>query len=240
MTADSSIQPVSDPHALAAEARSILSCPRGVSLVVDGCEHLLEHEHIGMQDLGGLPTFSCLPGSTLAAAGADRRGALVTIESGLPRQAADGTTTVTVSGRLSTRGVEHCDCCDEERHVVVLEPGYVVLTRTADTRPRQLRVPLELFRSPAHHLNRGYLQRSVEHANDCHQDELRQALSRSTGTRPDLVIAVQLADLTPSGVQLSWVDHSGAHRTRIAFPRPARSTAELGEMLRRELHAGIC
>ena len=44
-----------------------------------------------------------------------------------------------------------------------------------------------------HHLNRGHLQRSVEHANDCHQDELRQAVSTGTGTRAGDLGGVRIA-----------------------------------------------
>jgi hypothetical protein len=105
---------------------------------------------------------------------------------------------------------------------------------------RQLRVPVDAFRSREHHLNRGHLQRSVEHANDCHQEELRQAVALGTSTRPGELLGVRIARLTPADVTVQWVDATGAHERAIGFPRVARDLAELGEMLRRGLHAGIC
>ncbi len=44
--------------------------------------------------------------------------------------------------------------------------NFVLLSRLLDGgRERQYRVPLEHFGSADHRLNRGFLQRSVEHAN---------------------------------------------------------------------------
>jgi hypothetical protein len=244
MTADPTTRPLLDPAQLAGEARSILSCPDGVSLVVDGHPTVLADDALGMQDVHGTPTFSCPPGSELAVAAEHHRSALITLESGLgaPGSPERGVT-LTLAGRLETRGVEDCACCEETRHVVVLELNFALLTRptAGDDRPdQQHRVPLEHFRSPAHHLNRGYLQRSIEHANTCHQDELRRAVSTTTGTPMSRLLGVALADLSPASVQVRWIDVDGAHLTELRFPREARSTAELGEMLRRELHAGLC
>lgn len=244
MTADPTTRPLLDPAHLAGEARSILACPAGVSLVVDGHPTVLEEDALGMQDLHGTPTFSCAPGSELAEAAEHHRSALVTLESGLGAPGSeDRGVSLTLAGRLETRGVEDCACCEETRHVVVLELNFALLTRPSagEDRPdQQHRVPLEHFRSPAHHLNRGYLQRSVEHANTCHQEELRRAVSTTTGTPMSRLVGVALADLSPSAVQVHWVDIDGAHLTELAFPRTARTTAELGEMLRRQLHAGLC
>jgi hypothetical protein len=244
MTADPTTRPVLDPAYLAGEARSILACPAAVSLVVDGHPTVLEDDALGMQDVHGTPTFSCAPDSDLAVAAGHHRSALVTLESGLGLPGTDDRdVSLTLAGRLETRGVEDCACCEETRHVVVLELNFALLTRPGpgEDRPdQQLRVPLEHFRSPAHHLNRGYLQRSVEHANICHQEELRRAVSTTTGTPMNRLLGVALADLSPATVQVRWVDADGAHLTDLAFPRTARTTAELGEMLRRELHAGLC
>lgn len=246
MTANPTIRPLLDPAQLAGEARSILACPASVSLVVDGHPTVLEDDALGMQDVHGAPTFSCPPGSELATAAEHHRSALVTLESGLGTAGSgDRRVTLTLAGRLETRGVEDCACCEETRHVVVLELNFALLTRPApgpeEDRPDlQHRVPLEHFRSPAHHLNRGYLQRSVEHANSCHQEELRRAIATTTGTPMSRLLGVALADLSPQSVQVRWVDADGAHLTDIAFPRAARTTHELGEMLRRELHAGLC
>jgi len=244
MTADPTTRPLLDPTQLAGEARSILACPAGVSLVVDGHPTVLEDDALGMQDVHGSPTFSCPPGSELALAAEHHRSALITLESGLGAPGSpDRAVTLTLAGRLETRGVEDCACCEETRHVVVLELNFALLTRPTpgEDRPaQQHRVPLEHFRSPAHHLNRGYLQRSIEHANTCHQEELRRAVSTTTGTPMSRLLGVALGDLSPATVQVRWVDVDGAHLIDLTFPRVARTTAELGEMLRRELHAGLC
>jgi hypothetical protein len=227
-----------DPRLVAADARSILACPSTVSLVIEGEEHAIgEREELGLSDHRGTPTFLCPASSPIARAAADNRSALLTVTSGLgPRGGIERADTLTLAGRLERTGAEHCDCCDELRHVVSLRLDFLLLARPE----AQLRVPLEEFRSRAHHLNRGHLQRSVEHANDCHQEELRQAVSTGTGTRPGDLVGVRIARLSPADVKIQWVDASGAHEQVIAFARTARDLTELGEMLRRGLHAGLC
>lgn len=238
---------LSDPTHLAAVARSILSCPAEVDLLVDGVSTTLDAGDdtaaLGLQDVHGAPTFSCPPDSELARAGALGRSALLTVASGLgPTGSAERGDRLVLAGRLEVRGTEECACCGESRDLVALVLNFVLLTRSGDAErsEEQRRVPLEHFRSPAHHLNRGFLQRSVEHANDHHQDELRRAISLSSGVRLADVVGVRLTGLSTRGVEVGWVDVTGAHRTVIDFPRPARTTAELGELLRRELHAGLC
>jgi hypothetical protein len=44
------------------------------------------------------------------------------------------------------------------------------------------------------------------------------------------VVGVTLTALTPRGVEVQWVDLTGAHRTTVTFPRPATDVAELGEL----------
>ncbi len=143
---------------------------------------------------------------------------------------------LTLAGRLERVAVEDCDCCQDVRHVVSLDLNFVLLERAS----RQHRVPLLEFRSLEHDLNRGHLQRSTEHANDCHQEELRQAVSTGTRTRPAELLGVRLVDLTPASVEVQWVDVQGAHWHVIEFPRVAGSLEELGDLLRHCLHAGIC
>jgi hypothetical protein len=230
-------QDLAEPARLAADARSILACPATVSLVIDGEEHAVSEDEVGITDHRGVPTFLCRAGSPVGRAAVGQRSALLTLSSGLgPRGGSERDATVTIAGRLEHTGFEDCECCDEVRHVVSLDASFVLLERSG----RQHPVPLQLFRSREHALNRGHLQRSVEHANDCHQDELRRALALGTGTRPGDLIGVRLGHLTASGVELQWVDVAGAHRTVLTFPRTARDLAELGELLRRGLHAGIC
>lgn len=236
-----------DPRRLANDARSILACPATVSLVIEGEEHAVSGgAELGMTDHRGTPTFLCRADSVLARAAATHSSALLTVTSGLgPRGGRERADTLTLAGRLERTGFEHCDCCGELRHVVALDLNFVLLARPSSDAgqghpERQLRVPVDAFRSREHHLNRGHLQRSVEHANDCHQEELRQAVALGTGTHPRDLLGARIARLTPADVTVQWVDASGAHQTSVAFPRTARDLAELGEMLRRGLHAGIC
>jgi hypothetical protein len=225
------------PEADAELARSILACPDGAELAVDG------HPDVGCDDLGlrdddGLPTFSCRSSSPLAQAGREQSRALVTLRSGLGAAGGpDRALSLTLTGRLAIGALESCTCCGEGRHDIVLHLDFAVLGSGADD---QRRVPLAAFRSPAFRLNRGYLQRALEHANDCHRDDLGQVVVRTTGTPPERLLDVQLVDLTRNGADLSWIDSDGGHRAAIWFSRPARTVEELAVLLRRELHAGIC
>lgn len=236
-----------DVHRLAAAARSILACPADVRLVVDGIDDVtagLEDAHLEMQDHGGLPVFSCPADAALAVAASDRRGALLTLRSGLGRPGSpDREATLTLSGRLEASGLEECECCAEVRMRIALDLDFAVLARDGEDHApgdARLRVPLHAFSSRAHDLNRGFLQRSIEHANVCHQDELRRAVSSRTSTRLGDVLGVHLSELRAESVVLQWVDLTGAHQSELRFPRAATSTAELGELLRSELHAGLC
>lgn len=247
MTATEHPAPETDPARLAADARSVLACPATVSMVIEGETRLVEDDaELVVRDEDGTPTFTCRAGSPVARAAHARASALLTLTSGLgPRAGLERRDTLTLAGRLELTGLERCECCDEVRHVVSLVLSFALLSRpvpgaAAEMPERQHRIPLEQFGSSEHALNRGHLQRSIEHANDCHQDELRQAVSVGTQTRPGDLIGVRLADLTTRNVELQWVDTEGAHRRVVTFPRAARTLAELGEMLRRGLHAGIC
>ena len=234
------------PGSIAGTARSILSCPAGVNLVVDGVDDVLADitgdgtGELGMQDLAGVPTFSCPLGTRLVRAAGERRRALLTLESGLGRPGSpDRDVVLTVGGRLESRGRETCECCTESRETVELVVDLVVLSGVGHI-DDPVRVPLHEFRAGAHRLNRGYLQRSTEHANLCHQDELRRAVSTTTGTRLGDVIGVALVDLDAAGVGVQWVDVEGSHQQVLAFPQVATTTDELGELLRDQLHAGLC
>jgi len=186
----------------------------------------------------GVPTFSCVSTSLMADAGREASRALVTLGSGLgPIDGPDRCLTLSLAGRLELGPMVACTCCGEQRHDVVLGLDFVVLARDGGD---QRRVPLEAFRSSALRLNRGYLQRVLEHANDCHGDHLEQVVVRATGRPAEHLLGVQLVDLTTQGAELGWVDGDGGHRTTVWFSRPARSVEELGLLLRRELHAGIC
>ncbi|MFC5730737.1 MULTISPECIES: hypothetical protein [Nocardioides] len=233
-----------DVSRLAAAARSILACPQEVQLVVDGVDDVvagLDEPDLDLQDHSGRPVFSCPAGSALGQAATDRRGAVLTVGSGLGSAGSpDREASLTLYGRLEATGLEDCPCCGEVRMRVSLHLGYVLLSRASAPDGASFRVPLADFVSREHDLNRGFLQRSAEHANSCHQDELRRAVSTTTGTRVAEIAGVHLADLRADGVELQWVDASGGHRSELTFARSARSAEELGELLRTELHAGLC
>jgi hypothetical protein len=150
-----------DPRLVAADARSILACPSAVSLVIEGEEHAVgESDDLGLSDHRGTPTFLCPATSAVARAAAEHRSALLTVTSGLgPRGGRERGDTLTLAGRLERTGAEHCDCCDEVRHVVSLNLNFILLARPEDPAAgvpgRQLRVQLDEFRSREHHLNRG-------------------------------------------------------------------------------------
>ena len=218
-------------------ARSILACPTTVELVVDGYPHVGDDSELGLRDEAGTPTFWCRPGSLMARAAHARRGALITLASGLGSPGSpDREVTLTVTGRLSTQGTDLCTCCGEARLDVAVELDFVLLTRGAE----QVRVPLRAFRSPGLELNRGYLQRALEHANDCHRGDLGEVVARTAGVAVEEHLDVSLVDLTTHGAELAWIDVVGGHRTSMWFSRPARTVDELGVLLRHELHAGIC
>jgi len=44
----------------------------------------------------------------------------------------------------------------------------------------------------------------------------------------------------PHQVEITWIDPEGAQSRTVPFGRTARSTEELGELLRARLHAGLC
>jgi hypothetical protein len=218
-------------------ARSILACADSAELVVDGHPAVGCDDDLGLRDDDGVPTFSCRSSSLLAEAGRDGSQALVTLVSGLgPEGGSDRSLTLTLTGRLGLGPRESCTCCGEERHDVALHLDFVVLSRGGEQR----RVPLAAFRSPALRLNRGYLQRALEHANDCHREDLGQVVARTTGATVEQLLDARLSDLTTHGAELTWIDGEGGHRVALWFSRPAGSVEELAVLLRRELHAGIC
>lgn len=229
----------------AATARSILACPAEIDLLVDGVATVLDgdaHAAFGVHDLRGSPAFVCDPASDLAEAASAGRSALLTLASGLGGPTSpERRDALVLAGRLEVVGQERCECCAQPHTVVGVRLNFVLLTRGGDAEhvETQERVPLPHFASPEHGLNPGFLQRTVEHAVAHHQDELRRAVSVGSQTPMAEVVGVHLTDLTPHGVVVAWADPEGAHRVALDFTRPARTPAELADLLRRELHAGL-
>ena len=222
-------------------ARSILACCTGASLTVDDFPAAGDDDDLGLRDLDGTPTFSCRSWSVLAHAGAAGSQALITLGSGLgPADGPDREHTLTLTGRLRAGMVEDCRCCGERRHDVHLQVGLVVLTRVDDDGAAQVTVPLRAFLDTDLRLNRGHLQRALEHANDCHVENLRDVVVQRTDTTAEDLLDARMTTLTTRGVELAWIDLAGAHRAFVPFSRPARSVEELATLVRHELHAGIC
>jgi len=218
-------------------ARSILACPRSAEIAVDGFPTLGYEDELGLRDADGTPSFSCQSGSLLARAGRAGSKALLSLASGLgPEGGPDRELILTLTGTLGIGPVESCYCCGEQRQDVGLVPDFVVLGRGQD----QARVPLRAFRDPALRLNRGYLQRALQHANSAHRADLAEVVARTTGTPAERLLDAGLADLTTQGAELTWIDRDGGHRATLWFSRPARTVEEFGVLLQRELHAGIC
>ncbi|CAM3396037.1 hypothetical protein NODU109028_15080 [Nocardioides dubius] len=227
----STATPSYEPAEIAAEARSILSCPAGASLVVQGVEDAIDDD-LGLIDDNGTPVFLTMAGSLLERAALSNSSALLRVSSSLNADRA-----IVVAGQLTTH---HRDRAG--RVVVELRVAMVSLVdrREDGGTTRHLHVSADEFTRPELRLNRGYLHRSLAHANECHQDELRSAVSMATGTRPHAIAGVHLFDLTTDGVSLSWVDATGAHQRTVAFDRAADTPEELAELLSRHLHAGLC
>ncbi|MFS3128867.1 hypothetical protein ACLM5J_10730 [Nocardioides sp. Bht2] len=227
----STATPSYQPAEIAAEARSILSCPAGASLVVQGVEDAIDDD-LGLIDDNGTPVFLTLAGSLLESAALANSNALLRVTSSLNAERA-----IVIAGQLTTHHRDHGG-----RVVVELRVSMVSLVDGRDTPhpARHLHVSADEFTRPEFRLNRGYLHRSLAHANDCHQDELRSAVSMATGTRPHAIAGVRLFDLTADGVWLAWVDNTGAHQRQVTFDRAADSPEELAELLSRHLHAGLC
>ncbi|MBM9460309.1 hypothetical protein JK386_10380 [Nocardioides sp. zg-536] len=233
-----------DSHRLAAAARSILACPADLTLRLDGVSDPASLDgQVELQDHAGHPILSCAPDSPLALAAHRNAAAVLTVHSGLGRPGtADRDATLTLSGHLEITGLEECSCCTAVRLRVTLHLDLAVLSRpgAAAGPVSGIGVPLAAFTSPAHDLNRGLLQRSAEHTDLCHQAELRRAVSARTATPLRDVIGVHVADLRPDGLLLRWVDRTGAHESVVPFGRRAADAADLGDLLRDALHAGIC
>ena len=227
------------PESDAALARSILACCTDAALTVDDYPSAGEDDDLGLRDQDGVPTFSCRSWSVLAEAGRSRSQALVTLTSGLgPEGGPDRAHALTLTGALRSGIVEDCRCCGERRHDVHLQVDLVVLDRGDGT--RQVTVPTHAFLDPQLRLNRGHLQRALEHANDCHTDNLRDVVLQRTLTSEDALLDARMAGLTTRGVELAWIDLDGAHRASVPFSRTARTVEELAVLVRHELHTGIC
>lgn len=225
------------PAEAARLARSVLSCPESITLRVD--EHreaLFDEDYEVTCDVHGSPVFSASEESSLLAAARGGASGVVEVTSGLDDALSGGRRLdLFLQGELTQRG-SGCQCCGDARAMVALDLTRVTLF--ADDRP--VRVEVDAFRDRGHVLNPGYLQRAAEHANEAHGLELRTAVTAMFGLPLRSLLAASLVKLDPAGVDVSWLDDSGAHVQRLDFLRTVSSPQELGAALRSHLHAGLC
>lgn len=214
-------------------ARSILSCPRGGSVVIDGIPYSMEElEMQGFADDGGRPTFLCPPEQRLAYAGRRGSHAVLVLQGAL-----GGDEAVRLTGMLRWLRTDACTCCETEWEEVVMDVSGVMLVR-ADG--EALPIPLDTFTDRDLDLNDGVLHRNQDHLNNHHGDELREAVATRTYLPVDSILAAQIAGLRADGFDFQWVDDRGAHSAHTTFDRPARTPEDLVAGVRKALAAEIC
>ncbi|SEC83720.1 Protein of unknown function [Nocardioides exalbidus] len=226
-----------NPAEAALLARSVLSCPDAITLWVGEARRCVEDELYEVTcDMHGAPVFSASDESALLAAAHGGSEGMVEIASGLGAPAsAHRRLSLVLQGRLVQRD-SGCSCCGDPRSLVALDLSAVSLLSDEET----LAVDVSRFRDHRHVLNPGYLQRTVEHANEAHELELRTAISTTFGVPLHSMLAASLVRVDPCGVDVTWLDASGSHPHRLDFVRPVTSPQELGAALRSHLHAGMC
>lgn len=214
-------------------ARSILSCPRGGSVVIDGIPYSIEElEMQGFADDGGRPTFLCPPEQRLAYAG--RRGSHVVL---VLQGALGNDEAIRLTGTLRWLRTDACTCCETEWEEVVMDVSNVMLVHPGG---EALPIPLDTFTDRDLDLNDGVLHRTQDHLNNHHGDELREAVATRAFLPADSILAAQIAGLRADGFEFQWVDDRGAHSAHTTFDRPARTPDDLVAGVRKALAAEIC
>ncbi len=230
-------------------ARSILSCPRGGSVVIDGIPYSMEElEMQGFADDGGRPTFLCPPEQRMAYAG--RRGSHVVlvlqgaISTGSIHRISTGSIhrlgsgdAVRLTGTLRWMRTDACTCCETEWEEVVMDVANVMLIHPGG---EATRIPLDAFTDPGLDLNDGVLHRNQDHLNNHHGDDLREVVATRSYVPVDSVLAAQITGLCADGFEFQWVDEQGAHTARTTFDRRARTPEDLITGVRKALAAEIC
>jgi len=231
--------PWHDRPFLGANARSIMSCPEGFEVVVDG---LPLHDPGILHGVSstGIIRFLTRPDSELAAVARRGMAGLVYVDSAL-HQLPDSA--LAIVGELDYIGeVADAECPSEPYFVVDLVPTRVMLLgpsegvpMTLEHRRSEIEVPLDDFRSRRHELNAGYLQRAAEHANACHQEDLRRTVAQSLGRDIQEIGGVEIHHIDHQSASVDWLDSSGATRLMLRFVRPARTPDELAGLLIEQL-----
>ncbi len=201
-------------YAVAAAARSILACPATADLEVDRLPLAIDDALLG--EAGGRPTLTCEVGSPLARAAAARSVARLRVGSAVRGGAGDA---LVLAGRLGPLETTTCASCADEHLVVTLDPAAALVT-LADHRHQ---LPLGDYLSPAHQLNRGHLQRSLEHLEEHHHLDLRRRWPPPPAPRSTTWSRRGCATSTRAGSASSGSTPAGPTRCGCASPaaRPA-------------------
>lgn len=79
------------------------------------------------------------------------------------------------------------------------------------------------------------LPRVLRHVNDHHGEQVHRLAAATAGRPPDAVLAASLAELSPAGVEINWIDEAGGHDHPIRFGTAAHTVDELVCALRAHL-----
>lgn len=214
-------------------AREVLALAASGTLHVRGLsEAAASLQDATFFDDAGRPTFVVPGDAALVKAARSRRGAVLAIPAG----SHTGWTQLVLGGHLTVLAAP--DGADEGVAAVGLLVHTVVLERDQpDGRPVAYRaVALAEWTAATPDPLRPAAQRILRHTNRAHAAQLRDFVAGLRGVDTGDVLAVELADLDATGVDVCWVDVRGAHRARLRFPRPAACPGELAERLRATLH----
>lgn len=192
-------------------ARSIVSCPESFELVVEGVPLAAPGILHGVGGTGVVRLLS-KPNGDLARLANLAPPALMYVESAL---AGWRNHSLAIVGELDYVGEVHEEEDPEAAHVVIdLIPSRVVimgpLNESLEAGRVEADVPLAEFRSGAHAMNSGYLQRAAEHANACHQSDQRRSVALSLGRPISDIGGVEIHHINSQSAYVDWLDTEGA------------------------------
>ena len=75
----------------------------------------------------------------------------------------------------------------------------------------------------------------IEHANECHHEDLRQRVADLAGLDIHQIAGATLERITEEGARLSWVGIDGGHTLHLHFSHRATDLASLSRLLREQL-----
>lgn len=216
---------------LASLARRTLADPRHASLLVAGAQPDVTARGLKMVDRQGIPTFLCAPGSAVAQAAADGRGATLILG------AHASSATVAVSGRLVPQGRDWLEGSPVD--VVALTVVRVTVHHETDDGMAETPVPMTDYGHTDDSTIEETAAKLVKHLNADHQGDLIALVARNLGRPDGGFAAAWLVELDAYGAEVHWVDHQGLRTGVICFPEKAQCQHHLLQLLRRELDAGL-